>query len=542
MLDFSRARLQPFQHQREDTEWLISHPFAFIASQMRTGKSKVVIDAAQFMFEAGTIERVIIVTPAPVRDVWADPVIGEIAKHAWSDLPSKIVEYHDRIRVWTNQTADNYMHWYITNFEFLRSKERLEQLLAACGKKTFLVGDESSFLKNHAAVQTRAFKELRDRCGRVVLLNGTPIYHSPLDIFSQANILSRRILDCPYITQFKARYAIQEPVLGFGGKPVTATIKGGKEIVIKRVTGWSNLDDIQRRLAPYTVRRLQADCLDLPPKLDPVTLTAKLDVSWIHYKNMRDEFVVWLTNSKVVMSKTAAIKALRLSQMTGGFLSGVEESGIAPVQKGLLDSLLLPGLEPNTYVTEEQADAYVEDVVQETVEIGREKLDVLLWLIEQQLAQDPNLKVVVWGRFRAEVFRAEKVVKEKFPQFETGLILGGQSKKERIRSLGLLHPDTAPSGPVFIAGIEGTGSFGLNMCASHTCVSMSGGYSPGKTAQTLDRVYGPGQKFPIAYYNIIATGPKGQKTIDHDILLARTSGEDLAQRTASAWVKALKEE
>ncbi len=537
VLDFSRCRLPPFDHQREDVAFLINHPVVFIASEMRTGKTKIVIDAAQFLFEAGTIDRVVIITPAPVRDVWADPTLGEIAKHAWRDLPSKVVEYHDRVRVWSNQESTNYLHWYISNFEFLRSKPRLAQLLGACTKKTLLVGDESSFLKNHAAIQTKSFMELRIRCGRVVLLNGTPIYHSPMDLFSQANILSKKILDCPYVTQYKARYAVQEPVLGFGGKPLTATVKGGKEIVIKKIAGWSNLDDLQRRLAPYTIRRLQKECLDLPPKLDPVTLTAKLDVSWPHYKAMRDEFVVWLTESKVVTSATAAIKALRLSQITGGFLSGVQDSGIPPVQQGLLNSLLLPGLEPQEYIEEPRPEVTIDDG---PVEVGREKLDVLLWLLEEKLKQDENLKLVVWGRFRAEVFRAEQAVREKYPQMQTGLILGGQTKTERLRSLGLLHPDTAPAGPVFIAGIEGTGSFGLNMCAAHTCVSMSGGYSPGKTAQTLDRVYGPGQRFPISYYNIIATGPKGQKTIDYDILTARLSGEDIATRTAAAWVKALK--
>jgi hypothetical protein len=71
---------------------------------------------------------------------------------------------------------------------------------------------------------------------------------------------------------------------------------------------------------------------------------------------------------------------------------------------------------------------------------------------------------------------------------------------------------------------------------------MSSGYSPGRSAQTLDRVYGPGQKFPIAYYDIIAVGPKGQHTIDRDILLTRRNGEDIAQRTAAGWVKALKDE
>lgn len=174
--------------------------------------------------------------------------------------------------------------------------------------------------------------------------------------------------------------------------------------------------------------------------------------------------------------------------------------------------------------------------------VGREKLDVLLWFMERQLEADPNAKVVAWSRFRAEARRAYDEVLKRWPHVEAAMLFGGQTKADRLRALSLLHPDTAPRGPAFVSGIEGTGSFGLNMTASHTCITLSSGYSPGRSLQTLDRVYGPGQQNPIAYYNVIAVGPKGQRTIDHDILQARLAGEDVATRTAAAWVRALREE
>jgi hypothetical protein len=518
-LDFSRCRLAPFQHQREDVQAVIDHPYFFVASEMRTGKSKIIVDAAQFLFEAGVIDKVIVVSPAPVRDVWYDEQIGEIAKHAWLDLPIKVSEFHARCRQWLNDAPGvRRLQWAVTNFEFLRSKNRLIQLLPFCNQKTLLVLDESSFVKNHAAEQTKACLQLRRACGRVVLLNGTPLFHSPLDLFSQGNILHESIIGTKYVTHFKARYAIQGPVLRNGGSPMVNA--WGRPIM--KVNGWTNLDDLQRRFAPVTVRRLQKDCLDLPPKLDPVTLTTTLTPeTWKAYKDMREEMVVWLSSNDVATSATAAIKALRLSQITGGFIGGVEDSGI---------DVQYPDWPP----TNRSVDPIRE--------IGHEKLDVLLWFIEQRLAEDENLHLVAWGRFRAEVLRAEAEVKVKFPQFETATIMGGQKKAERLRALALLKPETSPTGPVFVAGIEGTGSFGLDMCAAHTCVTMSSGYSPGRSAQTLDRVYGPGQKFPIAYYDIIAVGPKGQHTIDRDILLTRRNGEDIAQRTAAGWVKALKDE
>lgn len=571
-LDFSRCRLTPFQHQREDTEVVVKNPFVFIASEMRTGKTKITVDAAQFLYLSGDIDRVLVIAPSPVVDVWYNSEWGEIKKNAWNGLDQKIINYHSRLNSWDWGNGEGLV-WVITNYEFIRSPIRLKAIKKLCTPDTLLILDESSFVKNYSSQQTKACMELRQSCGRVILINGTPIFHSPLDLFSQGNLLHPRVLECKYITHFKARYAIQEPVLGFGGKVLTDPY--GK--AIQKVKGWTNLEDLQRRFAPYTIRRLQKDCLDLPPKLDPVILTAKLTESWPIYQKMKNDLVVWLSDSTVASSSTAATKVMRLSQITSGLVGGVEDANVSfgEADGDLLASLDLPAwnYEPSGNANEEikalisqikTPSRYTKEDIERakqtavpdakaidklssgptTQTVGREKLDVLLWLVEGKLEADPNLHLVIWCRFKQEMFRIFEEVGKKFPQFEMAKIHGGQSRngQERQRALALLHPDTSPTGPVCLVGIEGTGSFGLNMTASHTCITMSSGYSPGRVTQTLDRVYGPGQTNPIAYYNIVATGPKGQKTIDHTILEARLHGQDVADWTAAAWVKALREE
>lgn len=556
-LDFSACPITPFEHQRIDTASLIAKPYFFIASEMRTGKTKIVIDAAQFLFFLqNKIDKVIVVTPAPVRDVWFDPQLGELNKHLWKNIHQLVHEYHTRYQRWSNNVVPDgrTMHWYVTNFEFLRSKQRLVQLMPACGPRTLLVLDESSFVKNYASAQTKACLQLRRACGRVVLINGTPIFHSPLDLFSQGNLLHPSILECKYITHFKARYAVQEAVLGRGGKPLVDPY--GR--AIKKITGWTNLDDLERRFAPYTVRRLQKDCLDLPPKLDPVTLTATLEPqTWRSYKEMREELVLWLGSGGVATSATAAIKSLRLSQITSGFLGGVEDVGLEHYSDG--DVSEPEGFDGDEGHHDEDRAVFEAGATsgtpaplqsdlprdlqshRRTVEISREKLDVLLWFIEQRLEEDPRLHLAVWCRFRSEALRAAREIKRAFPQFEVACLMGAQNKTDRHRALALLKPGFAPEGPAALVGVEGTGSFGLDMAAAHTCVTLSSGYTPGRVSQTLDRLYGPGQQFPIAYFNIVATGPRGERTIDHMIIKARQQGQDLADTTAEAWVMGLKE-
>lgn len=516
-LDFSHSRLTPFQHQLEDTERLVNSDFLFIASEMRTGKSKIVIDALQFLYHDEKIERVIIFAPAPVRDVWFLD-IGELQKHLWHITPVIVKEFHARIRQWSwGPKSTHPLEIICTNYEFCRSSKRLMELLSYCTKKTFIVGDESSYLKTHNAKQTESFYTLRWHCARVALLNGTPISHNPKDLYSQGNILHPKILQCKSVYHFLARYAVM------GGYKVN-----GRPT---QIVEWINLDDLQRRFAPYTIRRLQKDCLDLPPKLDPVTLTAELSVStWKLYKQMRDECVVMFEQGGSVAAQ-AAVKTLRLSQITSGFVGGVE--------KIFYDDD--PSLNFNQFGSD-YSDSDSQPQNDSTIkEISREKLDILIWFLKELLEQYPTLHVVTWVRFRPELFRMLKEVETL--GFRMGTIHGGQKRSDRQDAMGLLHPDTSPKDcSVFVGGTYGTGSFGVNFTAANTSINCSFDYSLGKFLQSRDRVYGPGQVSPVAYYDIMAVGPSGQKTIDHAILKARNNNESIANWTSEAWVKALTEE
>ncbi len=529
-LDFSKARLPPFAHQREDTQTAIDHPYLFITSEMRTGKTKIVIDAAQFLFERGLIDRVIVVAPEPVRGVWYDPETGELQKHLWNDTPAWITEYHSRVRQWRwgPAIADKDakpLKWIITNFEFIRAytdkhgkriDAALRGLLPYVNNKTLLVLDESSAITNHKSEQFKACLVLRRKCSRVILLNGTPM-DTPIHLFAQGNMLHPSILDCGYITHFRARYA------QMGGFKVGAVrvkkpdgsivFEGGRPT---QVIGWINLDDLQRRFAPVTIRRLQKDCVDMPEKLDPITIPVTMTPeTWSYYVEMRDQMVVMLEGGNASIAQQAITKIMRLAQITSGFLGGIADAGLE------------------------------DDVVQTASvrEIGREKLDMMLWLTQMQLEKDPHIKLVTWVRFRPELDRMLKVVAKKFPQMIVSGMHGGQKKSDRRDALHLLKPETAPADKaVFFAGTYGTGSFGLDFSASYTNINCSYDYSLRKFLQSGDRVYGPGQKHPVSYYDLVAQGPRGQKTIDHIILSDRRGKADVANWVTSDWVRALKEE
>lgn len=508
-LDLSRCRLTPFQHQVVGIEKIVSTPIVGIFDEMGSGKTFQVITAAQVLFEQNVIDRVLVIAPNSVRTVWYDPDFGELAKHVWAGMPVHVREFRAQLRSWGEvDRKQRWLEFMVTNYEFIRSKNRLQQLLPYCTPRTLLVLDESSSVKSHRAQQTMACLQLRKLCGRVVLLNGTPVANNPGDMFSQGNIMSPKILECKNWYHFRARYGI---------------LGGWQQ---KQIVAWRDIEDIQRRFAPYVLRRLKKDCLDLPDKIPPVVLSVPLtESSWRQYKAMRDDMVAWLTSHTMSSASQAIVKVMRLSQITSGFLGGVEEFSLADADP--------------THLTAEPA---AQRVLKPVEEIGREKLDFLFSWLDDRLDADPNFKVVLWSRFKPELARAVRECKHRYPHASIGIVAGGYKKEEREYALRLLDPRTAPAGPAFIFGNPQSGGLGLNMTAANYMFRISNDYSHFKRAQSDDRIHRPGQTQPTNYFDLVATGPQGQKTIDHTVLTALMNKEDLATMTTSAWVTALSQE
>ena len=553
-LDFSRCRSvwvpgdsdaggfwsPPLPHVKVGVQQIVEHPHFMLADDMGGAKTAQAIIAAQFLHDLGKIDRVIVVAPASVRPkVWFDQDIGQLREQVWDDKRNTVSEFHNRIRQWSHgpQSAPE-LRWIVTNYEFIRVEKNLRTLLPYCGPKTLLILDESSAVRTYDAAQTHACMRLRwatnakgrplpgvPRCGRVLLLNGTPVAESPLDMFSQMNLLDPTILDCNYVTHFKARYAVQVSVLGYGGKPLTD--KWSRPILKVREgpEGWKNIDDLQSRCAPYILRR-EAKDFGVDFALPPVALEVRLTKeTWRYYRQMRDEMVVWLT-SGVASARQASIKSIRLAQITSGFLGGVEDTKILDVEA------LLSGAIPSPEAAEVR-------------EVGREKLDFALAWHAEQLRRDPDLKLLTWCRFVPELRRyLSEVARFGHPVGAAcgSPVLGESVRVEREHALRLLNPKTTPQGPVTVGATQGTGALGLNFTACHTVLDVSYDFAAWKKKQGDARVNRTGQTRPVSFFYLVAAGPEGQRTIDHHIIMQRLGKTNVNEWTTAAWVRELTEE
>src|SRR5213076_972945 len=125
----------------------------------------------------------------------------------------------------------------------------LQEQLTKAKRRLMIVLDESSRIKSPKSAQTKAVLKLAPLAVRRVILNGTPVSNNPLDLWAQLQFIDPAILAAKNYFWFRARYAVMGGYMG------------------KQVIGWQHLEDLQQRIAPYCLRRLKKDCLDLPDKV-----------------------------------------------------------------------------------------------------------------------------------------------------------------------------------------------------------------------------------------------------------------------------------
>lgn len=141
---------------------------------MGTGKTKVALELAQYKLRQGKADLILYIAPA-------------------SALRLGTVE-EERVK-WTPELPVEYV-----TCEGLGMSDRifLETLQRASDHKTFCICDESLFIKNKKAKRTRRIIEIGSKSEYRLILNGTPITKNILDLWTQMEFLSPRILSMSF--------------------------------------------------------------------------------------------------------------------------------------------------------------------------------------------------------------------------------------------------------------------------------------------------------------------------------------------------------
>jgi SNF2 family DNA or RNA helicase len=162
-----------------------------------------------------------------------------------------------------------------------------------------VVLDELHRIKRPGGKASLYFKRLRNRARYRLGLTGTPMPHSPLDLYAQFRFLDPSIFG-PSYSAFRQKFA------RLGG------------FQSKQVIGFQHLDELEELMRRVTFR-VGKDALDLPPETS-VTYECSLSVETQRlYRRLERDLVAEVVEGRVTAAN-ALVKLLRLQQLTGGWL------------------------------------------------------------------------------------------------------------------------------------------------------------------------------------------------------------------------------
>lgn len=457
----------PFAHQRK----------AFLASrdarcfalfmEMGTGKTKVGIDTAAYLFSEGEIDTLMITAPNGVHRQWIREQIPEhlpdwVKRRSCAYQSSQTQKFRKELEHTLAAPEDELciVSFHVDAFSTELGVKTAEKILTT--RRVLWIVDESTRIKSPKAERTKRIIALGALAQYRRIMSGAPITQGVEDLYTQFRFLNHNILGHNTFTTFRNQYCLT--------RPIPRAAYGAVKII-----GYQNLDLLKEKIEPYSFRVTKAECLDLPPKTymrHEVELTAEQKRL---YKDMKNELLAQLDDGTVITAPIAAVALMKLQQIICGH--------VRPDPDG------------------------------KYVRIDSNRVEAAMDLIE--LAQG---KVIVWCRFTADVeLLIEALGKRGIDYVEyTGRI----SNDDRTLAIEKFRND--PACKVFLANPQAGGT-GLNLAVASTAIYYSNDFNADTRWQSEDRIHRIGQDKNAVYIDIVAPG-----TIDAGILAALKKKKNVA--------------
>ncbi len=475
-------KLEPYAHQlegflmsRDAKDWAL-------LMEMGTGKTKVGIDTAAWLYQNDKIDMMVVVAPNGVHENWID-----------RELPKHMVDQANyRGAVWQagmgkRKTAAMEDMLYdrehpglkvlAMNVEAFGSTDKATKLLRKlCNMfRVMLIVDESTKIKTPGATCTRKLTTIGKYAAYKRIMTGSPVTNSPLDVFAQFRFLGD-YLRFTNFTSFKNHYAEWK---------IEHNHKTDRDYPV--LTGYKNIDELTRLMDKVSYRVTKKECLDLPEKVYTRRTYAMTPDQKKAYVAMRDKMEAEIIEAAGptllnVQVSNVLTKMLRLQQITSGYV--VPEAGADAV------------------------DLFKEDRFNPRMRVLKEVTDELAG------------KAIIWCRFQPDIQRVSRYLRKEFGQGSVVEYHGKVSKADRSANVDAFqdNPDVR-----WFIGQQHAGGYGLTLTAAETVVYYSNDFSLEARLQSEDRAHRIGQKKNVLYVDIECPG-----TVDTKIINALRGKKNLA--------------
>lgn len=456
-----------------------------------TGKTPVPIaricyEGTKKLESTGEMYRAIVVCPQQVRMNWS----VEASRFATS--PGKVTILRgsdvDRARALVHSiTPEPDCHWSLTIIGYdsasTKTMDFLEQI-----PWDLVILDESHWVKSSRTRRFKMMTRLRASSKARMILTGTPIGNSIVDLWSQLEFLGEGL------SGFTSMGAFQDFYRGW--------IKPEEGTGVERLASIKNCALIQERLARLTFSITKQEAgLNLPDKVHEfheVTMTPRQRRM---YEEMAEELATEIedeletsTQSEEVMAQNILVKLLRLAQICSGFI-------VYPVVR-----------DPDTgAITRERTVNQIDAV--------NPKVEAVVDILTAE-DRDPRSKAVIWCVFKEDI----GVLRKRLDGLgiKHAHYFGETTEAERDAAVKDFNDD--PEMRVMICNPQ-TASEGLNLVGydywnqpprhetyCDTVIFFSCNWSAIMRAQAEDRAHRRGTRMPVRIIDVVVPG-----TIDEEI-------------------------
>lgn len=468
-------KTQPRKKQMEGLNKIYGNKAIALFMDMRTGKTKVVIDLASAMQMQGTADRVLIICPLSIRKNW----VREIAVHAPFPVDVHLLDTSKpkEFDKWVGEKHD--FKWLLVGVESLAAGSAIKcaERFLLSGIKTMAVVDESSKIKNHSATRSQNCVKLARMAETRIAMTGTPIANGPMDLFMQFEFLDPDIIGMGDFYSFRNRYAVMGGYINDKGQPT-------------QIIGYENLEELMEIIEPFVFQVRKDEVFpDAPPKIY-VRREVKLNKEQERlYKQMKKEKKVETGDKSLIIQNTLE-KMLRLQEITGGIIS--------------------------YSVPEEQRTAKGPKFYREYIEGSNPKLDDLLACTEEY-----DGPTIVWCAYVEEIKLVTEALRKKYGDDQVVELHGGIDEVNRDINVNVLFQGRESR---FLVGNAATGGMGLTMSTAEIEIYFSNTFNYIDREQSEERAFGPDKKNGTVVIDLVAEG-----TVDEHISEALSQKKDVSE-------------
>lgn len=481
-----KFKTKPYQHQFVCWDGSKDKKNYGYLMDMGTGKTKVALDTAAYMYDNGWIDAVMIFGNNGSYTNWKQAIEEHLPDHikrtvgVWSSK--------NKVKDWQNMnnavsTREMCLKFFLMNIEaiaFPRGFEAAFQFTKT--HNTLAIVDESTTIANPKAARTKAAWKIGSVAKARRILTGSCLDNRPTDAWAQFQFLSNGILGYTSYYAFRAQYANLEEL---------KIQQGGVLRSFKVVNGYRNLETLKQSISKVAYIVKKEDCLDLPKKTYMeynVELTPDQERMYKELsKRLMTEVEKESGSNPIVSVKIALTKMLRLHQLVCG------------------------------HITDDDKVFH---------KIASNRLKALSDLLDETQG-----KVVIWTSFRPDVDAIAELLKEKYGAQSFLTYHGGTSNEDREKAKTVFKRGGEVRGLDYMVANDKTGGYGNNFTAVTTAIYFSYDFDNNIHHQTQDRIHRIGQTEPVTYIYL-----KAKDTIDDKIISVLRDKTKLADLcTPSNW-------